>query len=99
MASSFVDFTDLFRNFADIEFVSDNYETQNNIVLEKILSLCANSVFLRKKDVPKYSPSQIKQIKEILEKQPYILKLYGIEIENAKKEIEKYDKMNKNQSI
>jgi hypothetical protein len=54
MAASFVDFTDFFRNLADIEFASDNFH--NDIFLEKILSLCANSVFLRKKDVPKYSP-------------------------------------------
>ena len=60
MASSFVDFTDLFRNLADIEFVSESYLEKNNIVLENILNLCANSVFLRKKDVPKYSPTQIK---------------------------------------
>lgn len=60
MASSFVDFTDLFRNLADIEFVSESCLEKNNIVLENILNLCANSVFLRKKDVPKYSPTQIK---------------------------------------
>ena len=28
------------------------------------MDVCANSVFLRKKDIPKYSPSQIKQLKE-----------------------------------
>lgn len=57
---------------------------KNNLVLENILNLCANSIFLRKKDVPKYSPSQIKQLKDILEKQPHFLKLMGIEIEKAK---------------
>ena len=38
MASSFVDFTDLFRNLADIEFVSESYLEKNNIVLENILN-------------------------------------------------------------
>ena len=55
MATSFVDFTDLFRILADIEIESNNIVDKNNLVLENILNICANSIFLRKKDVPKYS--------------------------------------------
>ena len=55
MAASFVDFTDLFRILADIEIESNNIVDKNNLVLENILNICANSIFLRKKDVPKYS--------------------------------------------
>ena len=66
MATSYVDFNDLFRLLAEVDFVSE--KLNNNKMVENILDICANSVFLRKKDIPKYSPSQIKQLKEILEK-------------------------------
>jgi hypothetical protein len=55
MASSFVDFTDVFRILADVEFLNENNIDSQNIILEKILDACANSIFINKKDTPKYS--------------------------------------------
>ena len=55
MATSFVDFTDLFRILADIEFTDEKNVDSKKLIVEKILDACANSIFINKKNISKYS--------------------------------------------
>ena len=55
MATSVVDFTDLFRILADIEFTDEKNVDSQKLIVEKILDACANSIFINKKNIPKYS--------------------------------------------
>mmetsp|Transcript_11215 Transcript_11215/g.18877 ORF Transcript_11215/g.18877 Transcript_11215/m.18877 type:complete len:282 (+) Transcript_11215:742-1587(+) len=72
------DFTDSFRFLSQVSLAKGFEKALTNFV-----AICAPVKLLDKKDEPKQPPAQILKIKELLQKQPMLLPMLGIQIKDA----------------
>ena len=81
MSKTGSDFTDTFRILCSLT------QSNQDDILNQLVDICAPQKLLAKKNKPKYSPVELLKIEQILEKQPEILPMFGIQIEDAKREV------------
>lgn len=81
------DFTNTFRILSEIS-KDINFTDKDNQILEELVSYSAPKIALRKRTKAKYPPATLNKLKIILENEPDTLKLFGLNPDSIRAEIE-----------
>lgn len=82
------DFTDTFRTLGKVSTSEDNSKQ----ILDKLVQICAPAKLLDKKGESKYSPAELAKLEMILKQQPQMLRMFGMDPDEVRKEVEKANK-------
>lgn len=86
MAQTGSDFTDTFRILGQFQTSADN----TLATIEKLAAISAPMKLLEKKeDDSPYSPAELAKIEAILNQQPQMLRMFGIDPDDAREAVEK----------
>lgn len=79
------DFTDTFRTLGKVSTSEDN----SKHILDKLVQICAPVKLLDKKSESRYSPAELAKLEMILKQQPQMLRMFGMDPDEVRKEVEK----------